>query len=102
MRHPRSPIFEHHPTPTDTSSAHHPVKMRTYDDSFSGQKIYPGKVRSITPSGPNLQEEEVVLCGFDDDTTFGFFTPRSTTTRGCFGLRLLRGLLCDLVSSSVC
>ena len=22
-------------------------KMRTYDDSFSGQKIYPGKVRSI-------------------------------------------------------
>lgn len=61
MRHPRSPIFEHHPTPTDTSSAHHPVKMRTYDDSFSGQKIYPGKVRSITPSGPNLQEEEVVF-----------------------------------------
>jgi hypothetical protein len=22
--------------------------MRTYDDSFSGQKIYPGKVRSAT------------------------------------------------------
>lgn len=24
--------------------------MRTYDDSFSGQKIYPGKVRFV-PSG---------------------------------------------------
>jgi hypothetical protein len=24
--------------------------MRTYDDSFSGQKIYPGKVRSAVPT----------------------------------------------------
>jgi hypothetical protein len=23
--------------------------MRTYDDSFSGQKIYPGKVRFLSP-----------------------------------------------------
>tara|TARA_R110002003_G_scaffold9_39_gene738 strand:- start:834 stop:977 length:144 start_codon:yes stop_codon:yes gene_type:complete len=23
--------------------------MRTYDDTFSGQKIYPGKVRSAVP-----------------------------------------------------
>jgi hypothetical protein len=33
-----------------TGCASPTFKMRTYDDSFSGQKIYPGKVRFV-PSG---------------------------------------------------
>ncbi|KAF7122699.1 hypothetical protein CNMCM5793_000809 [Aspergillus hiratsukae] len=45
---PQRPIRLYHPTPTDKTSsrpaAHlRTFKMRTYDDSFSGQKIYPGK-----------------------------------------------------------
>lgn len=44
-----------------------PVKMRTYDDSFSGQKIYPGKVRSFDFPVTRLGEEE--LCGIDDIIT---------------------------------
>ncbi|KAJ5101097.1 hypothetical protein N7456_007149, partial [Penicillium angulare] len=37
-----SPNFDHHQR-QPTVSASSTVKMRTFDDSFSGQKIYPGK-----------------------------------------------------------
>lgn len=51
-RPPQRPIRLNHPTPTDNNSscASPTFKMRTYDDSFSGQKIYPGKV-CLTPLG---------------------------------------------------
>lgn len=31
------------------------ANMRTYDDSFSGEKIYPGKVRSTDPASAHLR-----------------------------------------------
>lgn len=42
--------------------------MRTYDDSFSGQKIYPGKVRFANqPSSARGRKRERELCGSNDD-----------------------------------
>lgn len=43
-----------HLVPTGRASL--TFKMRTYDDSFSGQKIYPGKVRFVIP--PNNPFDE--------------------------------------------
>lgn len=43
------------------------LKMRTYDDSFSGQKIYPGKVRfrRRLPSSPEHHRTETEEEPFD-------------------------------------
>jgi hypothetical protein len=35
--------------------------MRTYDDSFSGQKIYPGKVRYIAPPRHGARHPDVEI-----------------------------------------
>jgi hypothetical protein len=45
-----SRLFDNHfnpPNDKSTGNASPAFKMRTYDDSFSGQKIYPGKVRYV-------------------------------------------------------
>ena len=44
--------------------------MRTYDDSFSGQKIYPGKVRFLSPR--RFVEELCATEMNDTDSTLGF------------------------------
>jgi hypothetical protein len=42
------------------------ANMRTYDDSFSGQKIYPGKVRSAVTPMP--RPRQLSNCRYHDAT----------------------------------
>jgi hypothetical protein len=37
---------------TNTTGTANTANMRTYEDTFSGQKIYPGKVRLAIPQDP--------------------------------------------------
>jgi hypothetical protein len=70
--------------------------MRTYDDSFSGQKIYPGKVRSLNSPLVGVWEEnerETAISTTDGDFDIAISPPIHLPTARPASRRFVRTLL---------
>jgi hypothetical protein len=67
-RTPRSPIFDHHQTPTDTSSAHPPSRCVPTTTPSPARRSTPARcVLKFTPRRRVWEEIERELCDFNDD-----------------------------------